>query len=81
MDLKNIGWNVMDLFLVVYNWGEFLVIVNTVVDFGFYKMQEIARLAVHLSACSVGLSCFSFSFRERWLKLKAHKYRLGLNVM
>ena len=51
----------MDLFLVVHNRGEFLVVVNTVVEFGFYKMEEIALLAVRLSACSVGLSHFSSS--------------------
>jgi hypothetical protein len=41
MDLKNIGWNGMGLVLVTYNRGELLVVANTVMDFGFYKMQEI----------------------------------------
>jgi hypothetical protein len=42
MDLKKIGWNGMDLFLVAHNRAEFLVVVNTVKDFGFYIMREIA---------------------------------------
>jgi hypothetical protein len=41
MDLKNVEWNVMDLFLVAYSRGEFLVLASTVMDFGFYKMREI----------------------------------------
>ena len=38
--LKKIGWNGMDLFLVAHNRGESLVVVNTVLDLGFYIMRE-----------------------------------------
>jgi len=51
------------LVLVAHNRSEFLVVVNIVVEFGLSKMREIVWLAVRLSACSVGHSFFSFSFR------------------
>ena len=32
----------MDLFLLVHNRGEFLLVFNTVMEFGSYKMEGIA---------------------------------------